>query len=84
MGASLAAMGRCSEAAGVLARGARAEANGVRDIRAHHTARANALQHLGALHAVQGKHRRALAAYHQALQIIPQGQVPQVKSYDKH
>lgn len=78
MGTSLAATGRCSAAGGVLARGARLEGAGVRDARAHAAARAAALQQLGALHAAQGRPRRALQAYHAAIKAAPPDYHPQV------
>lgn len=78
MGTSLAATGRCSAAGGVLARGARLEGAGVRDARAHAAARAVALQQLGALHAAQGRPRRALQAYHAAIKAAPPDYHPQV------
>lgn len=81
MGASLSALGRCVEAASALQRAARQDGAGVRDARAHAYARTAALQYLGALHAAQGRHRRALQEYQQALTARPPDYRPQVTAF---
>lgn len=71
LGASLIALGRCDEAATVLHEGAQLEGVGLRDRSAHDTARVSALRQLGDLYAQQGKLQRAVAAYREALHILP-------------
>lgn len=72
LGASLAADGRLAEAASVLRAGAKAAGARVRDRREHDSARVSALIQLAALHIQRSHWHKALSAYKEALQIIPE------------
>lgn len=78
LGASLMADGRLAEAASALRAGARAEGVRVRDRREHDAARVSALVQLAALHSKRGHWHKALSAYKEALQILPDSGVPVV------
>lgn len=72
LGASLVADGRTAEAASALRAGARADGARVRNRREHDSARVSALVQLAALHVQRGHWHKALAAYREALDIIPE------------
>ncbi|GBP83337.1 Transmembrane and TPR repeat-containing protein CG4341 [Eumeta japonica] len=71
LGASLVAAGRAAEAAGVLRAAARTTGD-VRDRRQHDSARVSALVQLAALHSRRAHWHKALAAYREALDIMPE------------
>lgn len=83
LGASLMADGRLAEAASALRAGARAEGPRVRDRREHDAARVSALVQLAALHSQRGHWHKALSAYKDALQILPDTNAPLV-GWTKH
>lgn len=76
LGAALASDGRLSEAVSVLRAGTRVDGTRVRDRREHDSARVSALVQLAALHVQRSHWHKALAAYREALQIIPESEVP--------
>lgn len=76
LGASLAADGRLAEAVSVLRAGTRVDGTRVRDRREHDSARVSALVQLAALHIQRHHWHKALAAYKEALQIIPEADAP--------
>ncbi|CAH1970435.1 unnamed protein product [Acanthoscelides obtectus] len=71
LGAALVASGRCQEAAAILRRATRLDGAEVRDRREHEAARIAALLRLGSLYAEQGRLQRALAAYREAADSLP-------------
>ncbi|KAL4716366.1 hypothetical protein ACJJTC_006728 [Scirpophaga incertulas] len=71
LGTSLMADGRLAEAASALRAGSRAEGAKVRDRREHDAAKVSALVQLAALHSQRGHWHKALSAYKEALQILP-------------
>ncbi|OAD62727.1 hypothetical protein WN48_07543 [Eufriesea mexicana] len=77
LGAALASVGRGTEAAAVLRAGASLDGSGLKDKRAHEAARVQALLQLGALYADQGRLQRALSAYREALDALPDHYPPQ-------
>lgn len=83
LGASLMADGRTAEAASVLRAGAKADGARVRNRREHDSARVSALVQLAALHVQRGHWHKALAAYREALDIIPSTDVP-VIGWNRH
>ena len=80
LGAALVAVGRGTEAAGILRAGASLDGSGLKDRRAHEAARVQALLQLGGLYADQGKLQKALSAYREALHALPEHYPPQVSS----
>ncbi|CAH1646588.1 unnamed protein product [Spodoptera littoralis] len=76
LGTSLMADGRLAEAASALRAGSRAEGVRVRDRREHDAARVSALVQLAALHSQRGHWHKALSAYKEALQILPDTNTP--------
>ncbi|XP_013175392.1 PREDICTED: transmembrane and TPR repeat-containing protein CG31690-like [Papilio xuthus] len=78
LGTSLMADGRLSEAASALRTGARVEGLRVRDRREHDAARVSALVQLATLHSQRGHFHKALSAYKEALQILPDTNAPVV------
>lgn len=76
LGTSLMADGRLAEAASALRAGARAEGVRVRDRREHEAARVSALVQLASLHTQRGHWHKALSAYKDALQILPDTNAP--------
>lgn len=68
--------GRLAEAASALRAGARADGVRVRDRREHDAARVSALVQLASLHSQRGHWHKALSAYKDALQILPDTNVP--------
>lgn len=68
--------GRLAEAASALRAGSRAEGVRVRDRREHDAARVSALVQLAALHSQRGHWHKALSAYKEALQILPDTNTP--------
>ncbi|CAH2991182.1 unnamed protein product [Chilo suppressalis] len=76
LGTSLMADGRLAEAASALRAGSRAEGVKVRDRREHESARVSALVQLAALHSRRGHWHKALSAYKEALQMLPETNVP--------
>lgn len=78
LGTSLMADGRLAEAASALRAGSRAEGVRVRDRREHDAARVSALVQLAALHSQRGHWHKALSAYKEALQILPDTNTPTV------
>ncbi|XP_068632488.1 protein O-mannosyl-transferase Tmtc2 [Battus philenor] len=72
LGSSLMADGRLAEAASALRTGARVEGLRVRDRREHDAARVSALVQLATLHSQRGHWHKALSAYKDALQILPE------------
>ncbi|XP_003699417.1 transmembrane O-mannosyltransferase targeting cadherins 2 [Megachile rotundata] len=77
LGATLASVGRETEAAAVLRAGASLDGSGLKDKRAHEAARVQALLQLGVLYADQGRLQRALSAYREALHALPDHYPPQ-------
>ncbi|XP_012271235.1 transmembrane and TPR repeat-containing protein CG4341 isoform X2 [Orussus abietinus] len=77
LGAALVSAGRATEAAGVLRAGASLDGSGLKDRRAHEAAKVQALLQLGALYTDQGRLRRALAAYREALHTLPEHYPPE-------
>lgn len=75
--------GRLAEAASALRAGARVEGPHVRDRREHDAARVSALVQLAALHSQRGHWHKALSAYKDALQILPDTNAPLV-GWTKH
>lgn len=75
--------GRLAEAASALRAGARVEGPRVRDRREHDSARVSALVQLAALHSQRGHWHKALSAYKDALQILPDTNAPLV-GWTKH
>ncbi|CAG4982056.1 unnamed protein product [Parnassius apollo] len=78
LGTSLMADGRLAEAASALRTGARVDGLRVRDRREHDSARVSALVQLATLHSQRGHWHKALSAYKEALQILPDSNVPVV------
>lgn len=78
LGTSLTADGRLAEAASALRTGARVEGLRVRDRREHDAARVSALVQLATLHSQRGHWHKALSAYKEALQILPDTNSPVV------
>nr|XP_026501784.1 transmembrane and TPR repeat-containing protein CG4341-like [Vanessa tameamea]XP_026501786.1 transmembrane and TPR repeat-containing protein CG4341-like [Vanessa tameamea]XP_026501794.1 transmembrane and TPR repeat-containing protein CG4341-like [Vanessa tameamea] len=76
LGTSLMADGRLPEAASALRAGARADGVRVRDRREHEAARVSALVQLASLHTQRGHWHKALSAYKDALQILPDTNAP--------
>ncbi|XP_032514980.1 protein O-mannosyl-transferase TMTC2 [Danaus plexippus] len=76
LGTSLMADGRLAEAASALRAGARADGLRVRDRREHDAARVSALVQLASLHSQRGHWHKALSAYKDALQILPDSNAP--------
>ncbi|XP_004929501.1 protein O-mannosyl-transferase TMTC2 [Bombyx mori] len=76
LGTSLMADGRLAEAASALRAGSRADGIRVRDRREHEAARVSALVQLAALHSQRGHWHKALSAYKDALQILPDSNTP--------
>ncbi|XP_026752194.2 protein O-mannosyl-transferase TMTC2 [Galleria mellonella] len=76
LGTSLMADGRLAEAASALRAGSRAEGVRVRDRREHEAARVSALVQLAALHSQRGHWHKALSAYKEALQMLPNTNTP--------
>lgn len=83
LGASLIADGRTAEAASVLRAGAKVDGARVRNRREHDGARVSALIQLAALHVQRGHWHKALSAYREALDIIPEAGVP-VVGWNRH
>ncbi|XP_045768202.1 protein O-mannosyl-transferase TMTC2-like isoform X1 [Maniola jurtina] len=76
LGTSLMADGRLAEAASALRAGARADGVRIRDRREHDAARVSALVQLASLHSQRGHWHKALSAYKDALQILPDTNAP--------
>ncbi|XP_041987805.1 protein O-mannosyl-transferase TMTC2 [Aricia agestis] len=76
LGTSLMADGRLAEAASALRAGAKADGIKVRDRREHDAARVSALVQLASLHSQRGHWHKALSAYKDALQILPDSNTP--------
>lgn len=76
LGTSLMADGRLAEAASALRAGSRADGVRVRDRREHDSARVSALVQLAALHSQRNHWHKALSAYKEALQILPETNAP--------
>lgn len=68
--------GRLAEAASALRAGSRADGVRVRDRREHDAARVSALVQLAALHSQRNHWHKALSAYKEALQILPETNAP--------
>ncbi|XP_030745752.1 protein O-mannosyl-transferase TMTC2-like [Sitophilus oryzae] len=77
MGTALIAAGRCQEAITILRQGSKLDGTGLRDRREHESARISALLQLGALYSDQGRLPRAVAAYKEAVHILPSYYPPQ-------
>jgi protein O-mannosyl-transferase len=78
LGTSLVANGRLADAASALLAGSRANGERVRDRREHEAARVSALVQLAALYSQQRYWNKALLAYKEALQILPDSDAPVV------
>lgn len=75
--------GRLPEAASALRAGARADGVRVRDRREHDAARVSALVQLASLHSQRGHWHKALSAYKDALQILPDTNSP-ISGWTRH
>ncbi|CAH2247090.1 jg23917 [Pararge aegeria aegeria] len=76
LGTSLMEDGRLAEAVSALRAGSRADGQFVRDRREHDNARVSALVQLASLHSQKGHWHKALSAYKEALQILPDTNAP--------